>query len=222
MIARITRVLFLGTVGLLVPYASRADVPGGVLWGPEFQVIQDAARIADPVEREAALRQAIRKGLLETPPEVAGLVLGYLGEHSRWLDVRPFEDIITEYGRVNNPTSSNVGWFIDSIELPRMSRDERLRLYSAAIVDGSTTLPHGWLLLRQIAMGMGAIDGLAELRPLIAVHYQELSSEAQRQNPLPELLIRLDLGAGAIDREDAARRQLAIGDDRGDRYGRSG
>ena len=76
---------------------------------PEQEAIDNAARLPDPVARESALREAIRKGLLETRPEVATEVLGYLGEHSRWLDVRPFEDIITEFGRSNNPTSRNGG-----------------------------------------------------------------------------------------------------------------
>jgi hypothetical protein len=133
------------------------------------------------------------------------LVLGYLGDHSRWLDVRPFEDLITEYGRSNNPTSRNVGWFLDSIELARMSRDERLRLYTMAIVDGSTTLRHGWTLLRQSAMLLASDDGLAELKPLIEAHYGELSPGEQRNVPLPEVLIRFDLGAGAADREEANR-----------------
>ena len=172
---------------------------------PEQEAIDNAARLPDPVARESALREAIRKGLLETRPEVATEVLGYLGEHSRWLDVRPFEDIITEYGRSNNPTSRNVGWFLDSVELGRMSRDERLRIYSAAIVEGRTTLQHGWPLLRQTAIGAAAIDGLAELKPLIEAHYPEESAEVRSAFPLPELLVRLELGAGASDREDANR-----------------
>jgi hypothetical protein len=172
---------------------------------PEQEAIDNAARLPDPVARESALREAIRKGLLETRPEVATEVLGYLGEHSRWLDVRPFEDIITEYGRSNNPTSRNVGWFLDSIELARMSRERRLRLYSAAIVDGSTTLRHGWPLLRQSAMLLASYDGLAELRPLIETHYPEETAQVREHFPLPELIVRLGLGAGAADREDASR-----------------
>jgi len=125
--------------------------------------------------------------------------------NSRWLDLRPFEDIITEFGRSNNPTSRNVGWFLDSVELGRMSRDERLRIYSAAIVEGRTTLQHGWPLLRQTAIGAAAIDGLAELKPLIEAHYPEESAEVRSAFPLPELLVRLELGAGASDREDANR-----------------
>lgn len=205
MLGRIVRTSLIGTVVFLAAYTSRADGPGGVLWGPEFQAIQDAARIADPGAREAALRQTIRKGLLEVPPEVANLVLGYLGDHSRWLDLRPFEDLITEYGRSNNPTSRDVGSFLDSIELPRMSRDERLRLYTLAIVDGSTTLRHGWTLVRQSAVLLASDDGVEELKPLIEAHYADLSPREQRNVPLPEILIRLDLGAGAADREGANR-----------------
>jgi len=86
-----------------------------------------------------------------------------------------------------------------------MSRDERLRIYSAAIVEGRTTLQHGWPLLRQTAIGAAAIDGLAELKPLIEAHYPEESAEVRSAFPLPELLVRLELGAGASDREDANR-----------------
>lgn len=206
MLARIVRTCLIGAVGFLAVQTSRATSPRGVpSLLPEEQAIYDAARISDPGAREAALRQTIRKGLLESPPEVARLVLGYLGDHSRWLDVRPFEDLITEYGRSNNPTSRNVGWFLDSIELARMSRDERLRLHTLAIVDGSTTLRHGWTLLRQSAMLLASDYGLAELKPLIEAHYAELLPGEQRNVALPEVLIRLDLSAGGADREDANR-----------------
>jgi hypothetical protein len=48
-------------------------------------------------------------------------------------------------------------------------------------------------------------DGLAELKPLIEAHYPEETAQVRHELPLPELLTRLELGAGATDREDAAR-----------------
>lgn len=196
--------LLVVTFGILVAQASPANEPGGVPWCPQFQAIQDAARIPDPAKREAALREAIRKGLLEKDPALANEVLGYLGRNSRWLDFRPFEDIINEYGRIN-PYSRNTGWFLDEAELVRMPRDERLRTYSAAIVDGKAALKRGTPMIRLTAIASAAIDGLAELKPLIEAHYAELSAEDQQAFPLKELLLWADLGTGAIDREDAAR-----------------
>jgi hypothetical protein len=69
MLARIVRTCLIGTIGFLAVQTSQATSPGGVpSLLPEEQTIYDAARISDPVTRDAALRDAIRKGLLETPP----------------------------------------------------------------------------------------------------------------------------------------------------------
>ncbi len=206
MLSRLATVCLVFLTSLTAAQYMGASSPNNpVIVFPGKQAIDDAATLSDPIARESALREAIRKGLLESKANVANEVLGYLGMNSRWLDLRPFEDIITEFGRSNNPTSRNVGWFLDSVELGRMSRDERLRIYSAAIVEGRTTLQHGWPLLRQTAIGAAAIDGLAELKPLIEAHYPEESAEVRSAFPLPELLVRLELGAGASDREDANR-----------------
>ena len=180
------------------------DLPGKVSLLPAQQAVADAARISDPVTREAALRDAIRTGLLESEPAVAKEVLGYLGKSIRWLDLRPFEDILTEYGRAH-PSDDAVFWFLDDLDLFRAPRDERLRVYAAAIVEGSARLKRGAPLLRQTAMRLAAADGLAELKPLIETHYAEETAQDRRLFPLPDLLVRLGLGAGAADREDAYR-----------------
>ena len=204
MLTRIVRTCLIGTIGFLTIEPARADGPGGIAWGPPLQAIQNAAQISDPVAREAALRDAIRKNLLESSPAVANEVLGYLGTSRRWLDIRPFEDILTEYGRIH-PSNDAVSWFLDEAELERLPRDERLRVYAAAIVEGRTTLKRGRPLLRQSAMLLASDDGLAELKPLLEAHHPEEPPDVRLSCPLPELLIRLDLGAGGADREDANR-----------------
>ena len=183
---------------------TRGDVPEGKAMGPATEAIEKAARVADPAARETALRQAIRKGLLDREPAIANEVFGYLSRNIRWLDLRPFEDILTEYSRID-PLHERAMWLMDEAELLRTPRDQRLRIYSAAIVEGTTTLRHGRPLPRQSAMLLAAADGLAELKPLIETHYPEESAEVRRDLPLPELLTRLELGAGAADREDANR-----------------
>ncbi len=205
MLARIVRACLIGGAGFLAVQTSRATSPAGVpSLLPEEQAIYDAARISDPVTREAALRDAIRKGVLESEPVVAKEVVAYLGKGIRWLDLRPFEDILTEYGRTH-PSDDAVFWFLDDLDLFRAPRDERLRVYAAAIVEGSTRLKRGAPLLRQTAMRLAAADGLAELKPLIETYYPEETAQDRRLFPLPDLLVRLDLGAGAADREDAYR-----------------
>ncbi len=203
MTSNVARVLVIGIVGFVAVQTSHANVPDGVAWGPQLQAIHDAASLRDPVEREASLRQAVRRGLLESGPDTANEVFGYLSRSIRWLDLQPLEDIVMEFSRVD-PTHRGI-WLLDEAALLRTPRDERLRVYSTAIVNGSTTLGHGRPLPRQSAMLAASDDGLSELRPLIETHFADEPAEVRRDFPLPELLTRLDLGAGAADREDAGR-----------------
>jgi hypothetical protein len=131
---------------------------------------------------------------------VANEVFGYLEKHMRWLDLRPFVDLLEEYHWLDRGRG-----LADHAELFRAPRDERLRVYAAAIVEGSTKLKRGTPLPRQSAMLLASDDGLAELKPLIETYYPEEPADVRSGLPLPELLTRLDLGAGAIDREDANR-----------------
>src|SRR5664280_71503 len=204
MLARIIRACLIGTIGFLTIQPTRADEPGGIAWGPPLQAIQDAAQISDPVARGAALRDAIRKGLLESSSAVANEVFGYLSENTRWPDLHPFEDILTEYGRVDR-LHYRASSLLDNAELLRATREERLMVYASAIVEGRTTLKRGSTLPRQSAMLLASDDGLAELKPLIETHYPEEPADVRLSLPLAELLIRLDLGAGAADREEANR-----------------
>ncbi len=203
MLPRLLRVWLTGIAGCLVLSLTHAESPPGVEWSPQLQAIQDAGSLADADLRQAALKAALRKGLLESEPEAADLVFDYLTQNKRWLDLQPFEDIIMEYSKIDHLHRG--GRLLDFAELLRAPKAERVRVYSAAIVEGSTTLERGDRIIRQVAMGLAADDGLDELKPLIEVYYPEESPDARRQNPLPELLIRLELGAGAVDREDAGR-----------------
>ncbi len=192
--------MLLSVAGLSVPTQPRVDSPP---MSATTDAIEKAAMLSDPSERLEALRSAIRKGLLESEPGAAHGVFVYLSWNKRWLDLRPFEDIIMEYSRID-PLHRGAG-LLDEGELPRTSRDERLRVYSTAIVEGRATLRHGDVLVRQTAMGFAAFDGLEELKPLIEAHYMDEPEEVRQRLPLAELLIRLELGAGAVDREEAGR-----------------
>lgn len=201
----IARVALISLLILGVAVVGLATEPGGVPGLlPQEEAIEDAARMTDPTAREAALRDALRKGLLESNPLVANEVFGYLAKTIRWLDLQPFEDILTDYGRID-PLHYRAASLLDEAGLFRAPRDERLRIYAAAIVGGKTTLKRGDTLLRQTALELAAIDGLAELKPLIETYYADESPEVRRLLPLRDLLVRLDLDAGAADREDAYR-----------------
>jgi hypothetical protein len=197
--ACLTSSLFVALV--MIAQADEPEMRPGLF--PAQRAIRDAAMISEPAKRETELREAIRKGLLESDHETASLVFGYLSDASRWLDLRPFDDILMQFSKVD-PVHRGA-WLLDQAEVPRMPRDERLRVYAEAIVNGSVTLRHGWPMPRQTAIFLASDDGLAELKPLIEAHYGEMALEVQRATPLAEALVRLDLGAGASDREDAAR-----------------
>ncbi len=159
--------------------------------------ISAAASIGDPTVRNAALRDAIRTGLFDLANDPC--VLNALQEQSRWLDLRPFEDVFTEYGRLDARRHFLAARAMDHAELDRMPRAERLRIYAASILDGGVTMRHGTGLLPWEAIALASDDGLDELRPLI-----EDYCEGGYPSPNQYALIRLDLGAGGVDREDAA------------------
>jgi len=59
-------------------YMGASSPNNPVIVFPGKQAIDDAATLSDPIARESALREAIRKGLLESKANVANEVLGYL------------------------------------------------------------------------------------------------------------------------------------------------
>ena len=192
-------------VSALVALAAVAsEEPAERVLGPAVQAIQRAAIVKEPAEREQALREGIRAGLLSADPEVRREVFSYLCRMSdRWLDLRPYTDLLEQYAAV--PGEGGRGLRLaDDVELFRAPREERIELYRRAIVEGKVLLKRGTPLDRWNAVRGAAWQGLDELRPLIETYYP-LTPGLAADTPIEQLRLWLDLRAGAIDREDALR-----------------
>lgn len=194
---------------VLVAAPGVATSPPGIPEPPpgikkKLDAIAAAARSSDVNAREQALREAIRDGLLSPDAAVRKEVFSYLCEMShRWLDLRPFFDVIEEYGRLFG--EKQIAWALDEAEYRLLPRETRLALCRQAIVDGEARGPHGRPWPRVSGMGLAATDGLAELLPLIEEYHSALGWEDQKAAPISRLRLELSLRAGATDREDALR-----------------
>jgi hypothetical protein len=204
--------LYLGLLGGSTLSAIGAGVPSLT---PAQKAIHDAASIQAPRQREDALREAVSEGLLSSDPAIRNQVFAYLSQNSRWIDLRPYAEIIEDFSKMD-PLHRGV-WLLDDNELAHASRAERLAAYRAAILDGVTRLARGRPLTRESAISFAASEGMVELEPL-ATQFSPLVEERWKNSfgfeALPTLF---HLGEGAKDVEDAgqivAGRLRAMDDD---------
>jgi hypothetical protein len=170
----------------------------------EVLQIQQAAATKDPVQREQALREAIRDGLLSTDPAVRREVFSYLSQNDRWLDLRPYTDLLEQYAAI--PAEGGRGLRLaDDVELFRAPRERRVEACRHAITEGTVRLRRGTEFIRFTAILLAARDGLNELTDVIQAYHSEMHPKEQGELPLAQVMLRLDLGAGAKDLEDALR-----------------
>jgi hypothetical protein len=179
-------------------------ISGGVLGlTPEEKAVRDAASIRDPRRREDALRDAIRDGLLSADPAIRDRIFSYLSENTRWLDLKPYADVIEQFAKTD---SLHRGlWLLDDNELAKAPRTERLVVYRAAIENGVTRLGRGRPLTRESAMAFAASEGMTEVEPLVAQFSPMVEARWKESFQFQTFPALFQLCGGAQDREDALR-----------------
>jgi hypothetical protein len=196
------------------PGGTVGPVGGGLM--PYEQKIADAARIENPALREVALRQAIEEGLLKEPYNVSYEVVRYLGANDRWIDLRPFEDILVQYHGGSPHDNGGERW-VQEIKWRYLSRADRLRVCRAAIEQGRAVAPGARPVPRDVAIQSIGTYGLAELVPLVEEYYPALPKEQKETLSLAQLRIEANLKDGCEGREDcfdrAAQRLAAMSDE---------
>ncbi|HKB71529.1 MAG TPA: hypothetical protein VKH46_11845 [Thermoanaerobaculia bacterium] len=197
--------------GFVLSNVMAAGIPiPEVSLSPAEQRVADAAKIKDPVEREAALRASIEEGLLRSSRDVRMEVQQYLALNRRWIDPRPFEDIIAQ-------STDGRSW-IQGIRWDYLTRDERLKVVREAIEQGQAVAPGGDIINRAVAMQAVGWYGLEELVPLVRQYYPVLVQQIKHSVPdyiptkpevhfTPEqIALRAHLREGGEDLEDCFRR----------------
>jgi hypothetical protein len=197
------------------PGGTVGPVGGGLM--PYQQTIADAAKIDEPALRQVALRQAIEAGLLGKPYSVSSEVRLYLAKNSRWIDLRPFENIIRQY-RGPTPASNYGDDWIGGIEWQYLSSADRARVCRVAIEQGQAVAPGGMIVNRYVAIQALGWYGLPELLPLARSYYSALDKISQQTLSLSRVAIEANLRSGCEDSEDCydrAAERLAAMSNRG-------
>lgn len=176
--------------------------------------IRNAGAIADSAAREAPLREAIRAGLMHHDARQREYVFAYLVHlNHRCLDLRPFADILEEYGR-RHDKQGGFG-LADTAELIWAPRAERIETYRSAILKGMLIQKRGSVVRGCSVVRAAAWQGLDELGPLIGTHWEGLGCGGAEE--LDEIRLVLSLRAGAENQRQAellaARRLAAMTDD---------
>lgn len=199
---RVTQLATLLLAATSLP-AQAARLPEKV-WGPAVQRIQIAANIQNPEAREVAVRAALRDGLIASSREVADQVFTFLSESTRWIDLRPFSDVLEEFAETD-PTHRG-RWLLDDNELAHSPLEIRKSLYRQALEEGTIRLRRGAPLTRASAIVLAAFDGMRDLQPLIE-RYAPLVDDRWKQsfqlNSIPALM---ELTRDASDRDSAAEK----------------
>lgn len=194
--------LFLA-IALESTHSAGSSIGGVPSLTPAQRAVRDAALIPDARQREEALRHAIREGLFADDQEVRTQVFSYLSQNIRWLDLRPYADVIEHFARED---SLHRGlWLLDDDDLARAPRSERLVVYQAAIENGVTRLARGRPLTRESAMAFAASEGMTEIEPLVARFSVMVDERWKKSFGFASFPALFALGTGAANREDALR-----------------
>ncbi len=171
---------------------------------PLAKPVCDAASIQEPTKRMSELRRTIQDGLLSQDGEAREQVFRYLSGNLRWIDLRPYADILLRFSSTDEWKDRGLA-LLDESELAQSSRGNRLGIYRQASVSGSARLPHGSPCSRRLGIELAALEGLGELKPLAEEYYGMLNQAEQKQLSLERLKVMFALTDGAEDREGAGR-----------------
>jgi hypothetical protein len=162
-----------------------------------------AALMKDPLAREEALRSAIQEGLLSNDPERREQVFMYLAGNSRWIDLRPYAEIIETFSEKD---ALHRGlWLLDDNELAHSTRDERLAAYRKAMQNGVARLARGRPLTRESAIAFAAAEGMVELEPLATQSSPMVEERWKKSFEFEAFPTLFQLGEGAKGVDDAGR-----------------
>lgn len=175
---------------------------------PALQAIRAAARLQDAAERGNALQKAVLDGLRGADREGAAQIIAFLEDNSQWIQMEELDAIIPELDRLG-VSSWEIQSLVDMARLSGSTKEERLRVYAAAILKGESRYGAMGRLNRVTAMTVAALEGITELLPLIEANYKNLRPEEQRVTSLEQLRWSMRLGAGASDRMEAVVLSLA-------------
>jgi hypothetical protein len=191
-----------------------ASVGGALSLTPGQKAIAEAAAVKEPSRREEALRQAMRDGLLSGDRQSRDEVFRFLSENSRWIELRPFSDVIEEFAAAH-PLHRGIR-LLDDNELASSSLDVRKQLYREAIENGTARLRRGSPLTRATAIMLAAFEGMSDLSPLIGNYAPLVEDRWKRSLEFSTIPALLELTRDAADRAGAAEKaatRLATMDD---------
>lgn len=202
---RLATVLMASAVEATVVVTNMAPGIKSLPCGPRVAALcREAAQIDDKAERDAALTALFSRWLQSDDHSVRVEAFTYLRSIERFFDPRPLRSEIDRFDTLEN--GSDGAAFLARAEFSRSSREVRLAVYRQAIIDGVAPIGAGESVFRARAMIDASLEGLDQLRDLIAEYYRKLGNDELRNYPLDELMADLELRAGAADRDDAVVR----------------
>ena len=152
--------------------------------------------------------------------DTSRLGLNWIGRHLDSFTHAEQEELYRVYIELH-PSDRTTASLRDTIAANRLEdapKEERAALYWAAVRNGKARIPGGADLVRSVALGMAAADGLEEFRAALTRFSSEINKAHPRSgyDESAYLLILLVFRAGAPDRAHAnrlhAERLLELGD----------
>jgi hypothetical protein len=154
-------------------------------------------------DREHAIEELLRSYLANDSRETVNQTLEYLSLNSRWIDLRPFDHLVSSI----SPRFKFESWLAASVfdqnRLQREPLDYRLDIYRAALIDGQMKLWHGTVFDRAKAVASVASSGLSDLMPLVEAHFKETRLADRHGKTYREFIEDYELYLGASDTESA-------------------
>lgn len=162
-------------------------------------------------ERSEAVAVALDNGLLSPDTGTRRAVFEFLLKRSAQFNPLPYRETIEKFAALEDSVrASQARAFLDETELKRAPRSERLHAHREAMVSGSVKLTRGTTWPRRSATHAAALEGLAELEPLIEKYARE-DTEASAMGVTPEMLGEtVRMRAGAADEADAELRAAKV------------
>jgi hypothetical protein len=211
-----TRTVFAATISLILVIGS-ADATTRVTQiridcGEHIPAVCKAAKIEDPAEREKELYRTLAEALQSPLPYTRAEAFAVLARLEypppelplSPLDPRPLREALIRFDELEG-SDRGLG-LVERIDLRHASRDQRARIYHRAISEGSAPAGRSFVLPRGLAMERAALEGMADLRPLIQRFCpEEVPGDC---GELRYWLASLELREGGLDQADADARAV--------------
>jgi len=199
-----------GVLAVGVTFA-RVEIPQVLPLDSRCEAVEKAYKAAMTTKDLSDVKRELRKLFGDPRMEVKVVALEWIGRHEDTLTPEQADELLMSFVELNpnEPMSASVRRGIAERHFILLPVGKRAEVCLEAVKNGETLFERQFRLVRTVALGVLANDGLAEFEPLVRQYAKEIDtvSGSSIYKESDYLLWVMKLRSGACDRADGYRLQ---------------